>query len=444
MQKIIDAVDKYSRLILDAERYIWKNPETGFKEYKTSAYMEKVFNDLGYDVIKAGNIPGFYTTLDTGKEGPTVLVLGELDSIICPEHPESDPDTGAVHACGHNAQCAALIGVAAALKELDVKGELCGKIKLCAVPAEELLEIEYRKSLKEQGVIKYFGGKVEFLYRGFFDDVDLSFMVHASTRFGARAGMIGCVAKNITYKGVAAHAGGAPWNGKNALYAATCGINAINALRETFAESDIVRVHPIITKGGSMVNAIPETVTLESYVRGKTFDAIKKSNQKVNRAICGAALSLGNNVEIIDSPGYAPLNNDKNLLEIAAQALKKVAPQHEFKGETSFSSGCTDMGDLSCVMPAVHPYCGGATGLSHGSDYQISDPVAACVDSAKMQVAMLYILLSNGGEMAKKVIAESVVPFKTKKEFFDYIDAFNCAGNRIEYFDDGTAKINMN
>ena len=217
MKKYFDFTDKHRQLILDTERYIWKNPETGYKEFKTSAYMEKIFTDLGYDITKADGITGFYTVIDTGRPGPTLLVLGELDSIICPAHPESDPTTGAVHSCGHNAQSAALIGVAAALKEDGALDGLCGKIMLCSVPAEELLEIEYRMELIKEGKIKYFGGKTEYLYRGYFDGVDLAFMMHTSSHFALTGGSVGCVAKKITYKGVAAHAGGSPWAGKNAL-----------------------------------------------------------------------------------------------------------------------------------------------------------------------------------------------------------------------------------
>ena len=294
MQELKNAVEKHSKLILDAERYIWNHAETGFKEYETSDYMEKIFISLGYEINKPCDITGFYTTLDTGKKGPTVLILGELDSIICPEHPEANKETGAVHSCGHNAQCAALIGVAAALKEPGILDKFCGKIMLCAVPAEELLEIEYRANLREKGIIKFFGGKPEYMARGYFDDVDLAFMVHTTTaeEYGVRAGSVGCLAKKITYKGKASHAGGSPWNGLNALYAANCGLNAVNALRETFQEKDIIRVHPIITNGGAMVNAIPGEATIESYVRGASFEAMVRENKKVNRAFCGAALSF--------------------------------------------------------------------------------------------------------------------------------------------------------
>ncbi len=443
MESIINAVKKHRRLILDAERFIWAHPETGYKEYETSKYMENAFLALGYDIVRAEGITGFYTVLDTGRKGPEVLVLAELDAILCPTHPESDPKTGAVHACGHNAQCAALLGVAAALKEPHVLDGLCGRIRLCAVPAEELLEIEYRTGLKNAGKIKYFGGKTEFLHRGYFDGVDLAFMVHTSTAFSVLGGSVGCIAKRILYKGKAAHAGGSPWDGVNALYAANCGLNALNALRETFREPDQIRVHPIVTAGGDMVNAIPETVVLESYVRGKSFDAIAKENKKVNRALTGAALSMGANVEIIDTPGYAPHVNDKNMMTLCRDAAIMAMPGLDFKVSERFTSGSTDMGDLSCIMPIVHPYAAGCSGTAHGNDYRITDPDAACVQNAKWQLCMLKLLLGKNAERAKQIIAEHTPLFSSKKAYLAFVDAMNQSGARITYNEDGTATVRL-
>ena len=438
MQKLISAVEKNKQLIFDAESYIWKNPETGYKEVKTSNYLAQKFTELGYELNLADGITGFYTTLDTGKPGPTLLILGELDSIICPTHPESNTQTGAVHSCGHHAQCAALLGVAAALKEPNALDGLSGKIKLCAVPAEELLEIEYRNELMAKGVIKYYGGKPEFLSRGYFDDVDLAFMVHTTNNqnFSVRSGSVGCIAKKITYKGLAAHAGGSPWLGKNAIYAATCGLNACNSLRETFKEDDIIRFHPIITRGGDMVNAIPETATIESYVRGKTFDAIKNANKRINQALCGAALSLDNNVEILDKAGYAPLINDLNMIELARDALSLAFPEEEFSYTPGFGSGSTDMGDLSAIMPVIHPYAPGATGKGHGNDYFVTDKEKSCVGSAKWQVTMIYLLLKDGSQRAKKIVSEFKPLFKNKEEYFEFIETLECKGDRIDYSDD--------
>lgn len=432
-KKHLANVDKNRKLILDTLDYIWKNPETGYREWKTHAYLADIFRDLGYELIEAGNIPGFYTVLDTGRPGPEVLILGELDSLIVPSHPECDPATGAVHACGHAAQCAALVGIAAALQEPGALDGLSGRIRLCAVPAEELIEIGYRTELREQGIIRYLGGKTEFLHRGYFDGVDLAFMVHTGggTELSIEDGNVGCLSKRVIYKGVSAHAGGSPWNGINALYAAQQGLSAINAIRETFREQDYVRVHPIITAGGGAVNAIPDQVVLESYVRAASFEAIASANGKVNRALTGAALSLGANIDIQDTPGYAPVRQDPGLTEVARQAAALIdAP---FVHEHRISTGSTDMGDLSHIMPAIHPHSGGAAGTSHGSDYRIADPDLACVDSAKWQLVMLHLLLENDAQRARQIMANFTPTFPSIRAYLDYLDTLACRGDRITY-----------
>lgn len=433
MERYIQAVEKNKQKILAAHEYFWKNPETGFREVKTSKYLEDEFISLGYEIVRAGNIPGFYTVLDTGKPGPEVLVLGELDALLCPTHPDADPKTGAVHACGHSVQCAALLGIAAALREPGILDSLSGRIRLCAVPAEEFIELEYRSELKKEGRIKYLGGKMEFLHRGYFDGVDIAFMVHAATGFSVGKGSVGFMAKHISYLGESAHAGGSPWNGCNALYAANLGLSAVNAIRETFREADLARVHPIITHGGDAVNAIPDLVRIETYVRGSSFEAIRKNAKKVDRALCGGALSVGANIEIEDIPGYTPLLNDNNMILLAKDAAILAVPDCNFKVEQSMGTGSTDMGDLSAVMPAVHPYAGGASGTPHGNDYKVSDPYLACVGSAKWQVIMLYMLLSDGAEKANRIIAEFKPRFASVKEFLEYVDTLASKEQKITY-----------
>lgn len=433
--RIKAAVEKNRGLIEKAQKYIWANAETGYREVKTSKYMAERFLELGYELTYADGITGFYTVIDTGREGPEILVLGELDSLICFEHPDADPETGAIHCCGHSAQCAALLGIAAALKEPGILGSMSGRIRLCAVPAEELIEIEYRQGLKDKGVIKYFGGKTEFLSRGYFDGVDMAFMLHTSggDAFGINKGSVGCVTKKIIYKGVSAHAGGAPWEGCNALYAANLGISAINSIRETFREPDIIRVHPIITKGGSAVNAIPDRVIMESYIRGSSFKAIEDANRRVNRALCGAALSIGANVDIQDSPGYAPYENcealEKAFFEAAEAQGEKICKWN------GFTSGSTDMGDLACVMPIIHGYAPGAVGKGHGDDYYIADVDKACVASARVQLELLSRLLADGGERAREIIDSYEAPFESKDEYLEYLKTLERSGDCISYGD---------
>ena len=158
-------VEKNRRVILDTERYVWNHPETGYKEWETQKYLAKIFEDAGYEITYAENVPGFYADIDTGRPGPKLLILGEMDALGAPNHIEAT--NGNAHACGHNVQCAALVGTALALKEPGALDGLCGSIRLMAVPAEELIEISFREELRKQGIIRYMGGKVEFLHRGY-------------------------------------------------------------------------------------------------------------------------------------------------------------------------------------------------------------------------------------------------------------------------------------
>ena len=446
-EKYSEIVEKYKDMILAAERYIFANPETGFKEFKTTKYLEDAFEALGYSLHKAEGITGFYTEIDTGRPGPRVLIFGELDSVICAEHPEADKETGAVHSCGHNCQCAALLGIAAALKTPGALDGLSGSVKLCAVPAEELLETEYREELRNKGIIKYYGGKVEFMSRGYFDDCDLAFMVHTMTgepySLYIKSGSNGCVSKNIIYKGVASHAGGSPNRGINALYAANMGFNAVNALRETMVDGDYVRIHSIITNGGQMVNAIPSEVSVETQVRGKTNAVIKMANDKVNRAYAAAAASIGARVEIHDRPGYSPVDNDPTMIEIFKRVGPMCTDAEKVKVAYIRGGGCSDIGDIQQVMPAIHPNVSGATGSAHGSNYFITNPESACVFSAKFQLCFLHELLKDDAAEAKRVIANYVPVYKTKAEYFEAINDFIKDKECVVYEEDGTVLLDF-
>ena len=445
IQILTQAVDGYKDTILAAERHIWANPETGYKEWKTHAYLKEQFGNLGYTVTEAGNIPGFWVDVDTGRPGPRVAVFGEMDALTVPSHPQADPETGAVHACGHHCQCAALLGIAAALKAEGALASLSGSIRLIAVPAEELIELSFRKELKEQGIIRYFGGKQEFMHRGVLDGVDMSFIVHTSVldRFSCDGGSNGFVVKETTFTGKAAHAGGSPFNGINALYAANCAMQAVNALRETFRDDEHVRFHPIITHGGAVVNAIPDRVTVESYVRGATMDVLARENQKINRAFAGSAAAMGCGLHLWDHHGYAPRQHDANLKEFVRQAGEIVLGSEYLNFDESWDLGCSDMGDVTCVMPALHPAIGGASGTGHGADYVITDPVRACVDSAKVQCAMLARLLADDAAAARTVLAEGRRDYPSIRDYLSFVDSLCLDKEAVSYREDGTVSLSF-
>ncbi len=444
MSNYTEYVEKHRDLILDSLDYIWKNPETGYKEWKTHSYMEETFAKLGYELTLAGDIPGFTAEVDTGKEGPTVAVFGEMDALICATHPEADKETHAVHSCGHCAQAAALIGLAAALKEEGVLDGMCGKIRLVAVPAEELIEVEYREQLRKQGIIKYFGGKPEFMWRGLLDGVDLAFMIHTTSgdepSFNISRGSNGCIAKTMTFEGVSAHAGGAPHMGVNALYAANLALNAANALRETFMDDQHIRFHPIITRGGDAVNAIPETATMESYVRGASMREIVKVNKKINRAMAASAAAMGAKLHLRDIPGYWIRQYPEDFRLAFEEAAKQVIDNVKLTEE--WGTGCSDMGDVGAVMPTIHPYVSGSVGIAHGNDYYIIDGETACVKSAEAQIVLLSVLLKDNAKRAKDIIANYKPEFASMQEYFDFVDKLNIDDEVVMYDGEGKAILN--
>jgi amidohydrolase len=420
--RVQQSVDAATDDLEQLARQIFAQPELGFKEQRTASLVHDWFDKLGLSHRDGIALTGTRADIAGAQPGPTVAVLGELDSLLCWEHPDRDPRTGAVHACGHNAQVAMMLGAGLALKE--VAPHLAGRIALMAVPAEEYVELEERLRFREQGQLEFLGGKAEMVRLGAFDDVDIAMMVHATTRpedgdIGVGGTNNGMVAKYVRFLGRTSHAGGAPHQGINALSAARVALAGIDAVRETFRDEDHVRVHPIVTRGGDVVNAIPADVRLEMFCRGATLEAIELAHRKVERALKAGALALGGAVEITTLPGYLPLFHDSNLVSIfRANAVDIVgAANVRDKGH---GGGSTDMGDISHILPTVHPYAGGASGAGHGADYRIDDYTRAVANPAKAMAMTVVDLLSNDAREARRVLAE-FTPRMTRADYLAYL-----------------------
>ena len=439
-QQIVKNVDKYRQDILDAERWIWQHPEVGFTEWQTNAYLLERFRSYGYEPVEAGDIPGFYADVDTGRPGPCLAIMGELDALDIANHPESV--NGMTHCCGHNCQCAEMVGIAAALKEPGALDGLCGKIRLMLVPAEEMIQLEFRKGLIDEGKIKYLGGKPEFMRRGYFDGVDLSLMVHTDNNndydFTCQDGFNGIIAKILTYKGRSSHAGGSPEDGINAQYAATLGLDGCNALRETFCDEDHIRFHPILKGVKSAVNIIPDEMRIESYTRGKGLDAYVSANRKLNRALAAGAVAMGAQLHICDMPGYATEYHDHMFMDLCQKCCEDLSGKEKVKFDhNAWSKGSSDFGDLTMVMPGVQFYANGHTGLGHGIDFCVADPERACVNPAKAELFIADALLSDGAAKAKEILAQYEPPFASIREYLDFIDTLYMDKDVITYTEKG-------
>ena len=419
-------IDENKGCIYEIAEEILKHPELGYFEENTSALIRKTFDglDISYEYPLA--LTGVKATLNSHKTGPNICIIGEMDSLICKGHLH-EGERGAAHSCGHHAQIAAMLGVAIGLKKSRILDELDGRITLMAVPAEEFIDLESRKELKEAGKITYYGGKQQLLLENVFRDVDIAVMIHAQTeapeaKIYTRASNLGFMAKSITFHGKAAH-GSRPSEGVNALNAAALAILGIHSNRDTFTEEEHIRIHFIITKGGDVVNSVPDEVCIETYIRGASLEAIKKGNEAVERAVYGASQMIGTTVTVEDVPGFLPLSESKELNEVLEMVSKELLGDENVIGGVP-AVGSSDIGDISCLIPTVQPSIGGFSGAIHSKDFLVTDPETAYLSSAKILAGTAAALLADGGEKAKEVI-DSFQPKFTREEYLQYLKDFS-------------------
>ncbi len=417
-EKLCAAIDARRDEIIAIGTKIFEKPELGYKEAFAADVVKQTFADLGLEYRSEIALTGVRAEMKGRDSKVKVAVLGELDAVVCPEHPHADPLTGAAHSCGHNAQVAGMLGVAMALKDTGLMDELDGDVAFMAVPAEEFVELEYRNKLRNEGKIQFLGGKQELIALGEFDDIDVTMMFHSATgerKIAIGGGSNGFIGKLIKYIGKEAHSGGAPHLGINALNAAMLGLMGIHAQRETFQDKDHIRVHPIITKGGDLVNIVPADVRMETYVRGTEMDAIIDASAKVDRALRAGAYAVGAEVEIVQLPGYLPRYQADALNDMFYENAVALVGEDEVS-LGGHGAGSSDIGDVSAIMPTIHPYVGGVTGQGHASDYAIADPELAYIVPTKLMAMGLVDLLVDGAAGVAKCQAD-FQPLYTKETY---------------------------
>ena len=423
-RRVYEAIDRRAEEIVGLGERIASHAEMGFKEVKTARLVRETLQGLGLEPRTGLAMTGVRADArGRGGDGPTFALIGELDGLRVTGHPKADPETGAAHACGHNAQVAGMLGAAMGLLDAKAFDHLAGRIVFFAVPAEEGGDIEWRQGQIEAGALEFPCGKQELIRLGHFDDVDLAMMIHTNWRredgkAGVPASNNGRVGKTARFIGRAAHAGGAPHLGINALYAAQVALAGINAVRETFRDEDSIRVHPILTHGGSQVNVIPGEARLEMYVRGKSAEGVADASAKVDRALRAGALALGAQVDIETLPGPMPLLCDSTMAKLFETAARELVGDEHYRN-IPHRSGSTDMGDLSQIMPILHPYMGGATGAGHSAEFRIVDQQLGYVQPAKALASMAIDLLAHGATGAREVMKTAKPPM-TREGYLAY------------------------
>ncbi|MDF2632296.1 MAG: amidohydrolase, partial [Caproiciproducens sp.] len=234
-ERILSVINQNRNAIIEFGRDIFTHAELGYKEFRTSKKFADFLKSLNLDVQENLAITGVKGYLKGKSSDVSLALIGELDALRIPDHPNVNPETGAAHSCGHHAQLAGVIGAALALTDPQVADSLGGNVIFFAVPSEEYGEIEFKNQLQKDGKIRYGGGKSELIRVGAFDDIDLS-IAHHSDQGGIQVGSgtsNGFVSKVIRYIGREAHAAAEPEKGINAVNAASLGLSGIAYQRET-------------------------------------------------------------------------------------------------------------------------------------------------------------------------------------------------------------------
>ena len=417
------AIDRNAAEVISLVKDIDLHPELGFQEHRTSKLVADFLRKCSYDVEDGLALTGLKTLLKSERNKYTVAFIGELDGIICKDSTKALPADGATHTCGHNLQLGILMLIAKALKEAGIAGQLDGNISFIAVPAEEYIQLEYRRQLRKENKIKYLSGKQEFIRLGLFDDIDAAIMLHAEPNSEEASIHIyetgnGFALKDVVCKGKTAHAAAAPHEGINALHALIQGINNINALRDTFIDEDHGRIHYIITKGGDNVNSVPSETALQGYVRSASIQSMNELSQKFDKAFQAAGENFNATMSVSTSAGYMPLICNRALNEMFVSNAKNFLSEDQIYNKGHFMAS-TDLGDLSHIMPVIQPMMGGIRGGLHSPDFEVVDYDAAITIPAKIAANTIIDLLTND---TLSRILESYKPELSKEEYIQLMD----------------------
>jgi amidohydrolase len=361
--------------LIELSLKIHANPELGFKEEKASGWLTDYLKKNGFQVEKGvGGLPTAFKAV-YGNDKPVIALLAEYDAL---------PGIG--HACGHNIIAVSAVGAGIASK--CIVDNYGGAVTIFGTPAEEL-----------------FGGKVTMLEAGVFDGVDVAMIVHPGVRNVTIAEALACISLDVEFSGKAAHAAAYPQLGVNALEAMILAFNAVNSLRQHI--KDKARIHGIITQGGEAANVVPAHSAATFLVRAPDNAYLDELKRKVLNCFKGASLATGARLDFRWGEAvYAPMKNNLALAELFSQNLESLGRRVEtFEPQPGF--GSTDMGNVSQVIPAIHPSVAIASPsvLLHSTDFALAAASASghkgLLDASKALAMTVVDLLSNPETMAR-------------------------------------------
>ncbi|TET43087.1 MAG: M20 family peptidase [Dehalococcoidia bacterium] len=321
--KLRNEVDARRQELVQLSLKIHDNPELSFEEKRASSWLIDFLGSNGFRVRStvAGLPTAFQATY--GQGSPRIALLAEYDAL---------PQIG--HGCGHNIIAASAVGAGVASKlAID---QLGGTIVVLGTPGEE-----------------GFGGKIDMVEAGVFEEIDVAMMVHPNTRNMVTTEMLACTSLEVEFIGKPAHAAAQPYKGVNALEALILAFNSVNSLRQHIKAE--ARIHGIITDGGQVPNIVPAHSAAKFLIRALDKLYLDELKEKVLNCFKGASLATGAKLEYNwGERSYSPMKNNVTLAELFGENLQSLG-RHVEAFDPRFGFGSTDMGNVSQVVPSVHP-----------------------------------------------------------------------------------------
>jgi amidohydrolase len=321
--KVKDSVKLQRQQLIQLSLNIHDNPELGFKEEKASVWLTSYLEENGFHVERgiANLATAFRATY--GQGSPRIALLAEYDAL---------PKMG--HGCGHNIIATSAVGAAVASK--SIIDQLGGSVVVLGTPGEEV-----------------FGGKIDMVKAGTFKEIDVAMIVHPNLRNMVDIQALACSSLEVEFFGRPAHAAAQPYEGINALDAMILAFTSINSLRQHIRSE--ARIHGIITDGGEAPNIVPVHSAAVFLIRAPDNEYLAELKEKVLNCFTGASVASGARLEYRwRDRSYAPMKNNATLAGLFKQNLESLG-RHVEAFDPRFGFGSTDMGNVSQVVPSIHP-----------------------------------------------------------------------------------------
>ncbi|MDH6363314.1 amidohydrolase [Enterococcus sp. PF1-24] len=380
---------------------LFLHPELGYKEFRTSKKILTELREINPKIkVEQFSETGIKTYLSKDK-AKTMAFIAELDAVYAPTHFQADSETGAAHNCGHFTQVAIALTlyhhyfVTKAYQKLDFN--LC----FIFVPAEEYLDLDYRKSLRSAGKIQFLGGKPEAMRLGIFDEIDFGVCVHAigelftQPTIEINCDLAGFLYKKYHFSGKATHAGFDPFSGVNAYSISTLFNTAVGLSRQQFKDTESIRVNPIILASDMSTNVIPNRITVGTDLRCKTLEYMPEVARKLDHAAKGSAAALEGEVTIETEMGYLPFVQNRYLNHFVEKVFNQWTAIPDIIDNRGSIAAAGDIGDLSFMLPCIQVSYGGFKGAIHGDDFKMIDPEFVLQTFPEFLVAIFAEMSSN-------------------------------------------------